>query len=70
MRAPDAQAYKMMTCFHGLFPNRQVNFEKEVCLADVMAANISKGPFDMGVPQRLCMEDQVCALLITKEKVL
>ena len=41
-----------------------------VCLADVMAANISKGPFDMGVPQRLCMEDQVCALLITKEKVL
>ena len=70
MRAPYAQAYKMMTCFHGHFPNRQVNFEKEVCLADVMAANISKGPFDMGVPQRLCMEDQVCALLITKEKVL
>lgn len=40
-----------------------MNYEKEVCLADVMSANISKSPLDLGVPQRLCMEDQVSGLL-------
>ncbi|KAL9975170.1 hypothetical protein ACROYT_G012297 [Oculina patagonica] len=37
---------------------RQVNHEKELCLADVMSDNISKDPAELGVPQRLCMEDQ------------
>ncbi|XP_068684680.1 VPS9 domain-containing protein 1-like isoform X1 [Montipora foliosa] len=37
---------------------RQVNYEKEIYLADVMSTNIDKGPGEMGVPQRLCMEDQ------------
>ena len=41
-----------------------MNYEKEVYLADVMSANISKGPLELGVPQRLCMEDQVCALIL------
>lgn len=41
------------------FVNRQVNHEKELRLADVMSDNISKDPAELGVPQRLCMEDQV-----------
>ena len=39
--------------------NRQVNHEKELTLADVMSENISKDPVDLGVPHRLCLEDQV-----------
>ena len=39
--------------------NRQVNYEKEIILADVMSENISKDPVELGVPQRLCLEDQV-----------
>ena len=45
--------------------NRQVNHEKELHLADVMSDNISKGPVELGVHQRLCMEDQVRALVQT-----
>ncbi|XP_067053193.1 VPS9 domain-containing protein 1-like isoform X1 [Acropora muricata] len=37
---------------------RQVNYEKEVCLADVMSDNIDKGPGELGVPQRLCLDNQ------------
>ncbi|XP_058971335.2 VPS9 domain-containing protein 1-like [Pocillopora verrucosa] len=37
---------------------RQVNHEKELTLADVMSENISKDPVDLGVPHRLCLEDQ------------
>ena len=39
--------------------NRQVNHEKELTLADVMSENITKDPVDLGVPHRLCLEDQV-----------
>lgn len=44
-----------------LFVNRQVNFEKELRLADVMSGNISKDPVDLGVPERLCLEEKVRA---------
>lgn len=49
----------LVFCF--FFLNRQVNFEKEITLADVMSTHISKGPLELGVAQRLCMEDQVGA---------
>ena len=39
--------------------NRQVNYEKELCLADVMSDNIGKGPGELGVPERLCLDNQV-----------
>jgi len=42
-----------------LFVNRQVNFEKELRLADVMSDNISKDPVELGVPQRLCLDEKV-----------
>lgn len=41
--------------------NRQVNFEKELRLADVMSDNISKDPAELGVPQRLCLDEKVRA---------
>ena len=41
-----------------------MNYEKEMYLADVMSTNIDKGPGEMGVPQRLCMEDQVRVVLL------
>ena len=36
-----------------------MNFEKEVRLADVMSDNISKDPVELGVPERLCLEEKV-----------
>lgn len=41
--------------------NRQVNFEKELRLADVMSDNINKDPVELGVPQRLCLDEKVRA---------
>ena len=38
-----------------------MNFEKEIRLADVMSDNISKDPVELGVPQRLCLDEKVCA---------
>lgn len=36
-----------------------MNHEKELRLADVMSDNISKDPVELGVPQRLCLDEKV-----------